>query len=196
MRGTNAGSRYAMPFRIEPDLGQRPENSVQPPSKQRCHVLQHNDSRSEFANQANGLEKQSGAFSVKSCPESGVGNILAGEPAADDIDSLKIVGPGFSDISLPVNLWPMFGKHSVCIVVNLHLPLADHSSPLKTKVKPTDSGEQTSECDGFRIHNNSNVFAPSGCNYRVYFSGTLPLLMIVFLPASYTSPINWLVFAI
>jgi hypothetical protein len=77
VRGTNGGSRYAMPLRIIPDLGQRPKNSVQSPSKQRCHVFQHNDSRSEFANHANGFKEQSGAFAVKSCPESGVGNILA-----------------------------------------------------------------------------------------------------------------------
>jgi hypothetical protein len=43
----------------------------------------------------------------------------------------------------------MFGEHSVCIVVNLHLPFTHHAGPLKTKVKPTDSGEQTSKRDGF-----------------------------------------------
>jgi hypothetical protein len=59
VRRTNGGSRYAMPFRIKPDLGQRPENSIQSASKQRCHVLQHNNSRSQFSNQANGFEKQS-----------------------------------------------------------------------------------------------------------------------------------------
>src|SRR5690606_38609334 len=86
VRGTNGGSRYAMPFRIKPDLGQRPENDVQSPSKQRCHVLQHNDSRSKFANHVNGLEKQAATFPFEPCPSSGVGNILAGEPAADDVD--------------------------------------------------------------------------------------------------------------
>jgi hypothetical protein len=46
MRGTNGGSWYAMPLRIIPERGQRPENSVQPSSKQPCHVLQHNRSGS------------------------------------------------------------------------------------------------------------------------------------------------------
>jgi len=86
MRGTNGGSRYTMPFRIIPDLGQRPENSVQSSIKQRCHVFQHNASGLQFANHANGLEEQSGPLPVKSCPSSGVGNILAGESAADNID--------------------------------------------------------------------------------------------------------------
>jgi hypothetical protein len=165
MRGTNGGSRYAMPFRIIPDLSQRPENSVQSPSKQRCHVLQHNDSRSEFANQANGLEEQSGAFAVKSCPESGVGNILAGKSTADDVDWFEVVTSTLPDVSFPMDLRPMLFEDSVCIVINLHLPFANHASPFKTEIKPTDSGKQTSKRNGFRIHNNSNVFRNSGCNY-------------------------------
>jgi hypothetical protein len=92
MRGTNGGSRYTMPFRMIPDLGQRPENSVQPSSKQRCHVLQHNCSRLQFSNQANGLKEQSAALSVKACPESGIGNILAGEATCNNIDPLKVPG--------------------------------------------------------------------------------------------------------
>jgi hypothetical protein len=36
----------------------------------------------------------------------------------------------------------MFGEHSVCIVVNLHLPTAHHSSPLESKIEATYSGEQ------------------------------------------------------
>jgi hypothetical protein len=92
MRGANVGSRYAMPFSIIPDLGQRPENSIQPSSKQRCHVLQDNRSRLQFSNQANGLKEQSASLSVKTCPESGIGNILAGETTCDDIDPIKVSG--------------------------------------------------------------------------------------------------------
>ena len=85
--GTNGRSRNAMPLRIIPDLGQRPENSVQSPSKQRCHVFQHNNFRSELLNHANGLEEESASGTVKSCPCAGVGNILTGESPADDVDS-------------------------------------------------------------------------------------------------------------
>jgi hypothetical protein len=92
MRGTNVGSRYAMPFNIIPDLGQRPENSVQPSSKQRCHVLQHNRSRLQFSNQANGFKEQSASLTVKTCPESGIGNILAGKSTSDDVNSLEVSG--------------------------------------------------------------------------------------------------------
>jgi hypothetical protein len=132
MRRTNGGSRYAMPFRIKPDLGQRPENSVQSPSKQRCHVFQHNDSRSEFANQANGLEEQSRAFPVKSCPEPGVGNILTGESSTDNVDCFEVVTSALSDVAFSVDVRPMLFKDFRCVVVNFHLPFAGHSSPLET----------------------------------------------------------------
>jgi hypothetical protein len=81
-----------MPFSIIPDLGQRPENSAQPSSKQRCHVLQHNRSWLQFSNQANGFKEQTASLSVKTCPESGVGNILAWKSTGDDINSLKVSG--------------------------------------------------------------------------------------------------------
>jgi hypothetical protein len=131
MRGTNGGSRYAMPFRIVPDLGQRPENSVQSPSKQRCHVFQHNDSRSEFANQANGLEEQSRAFAVKSCPESGVGNILTGEASANNVDPLEVVLSALSDVAFSVDAWPMLFKDFRCVVIDFHLPFANHAGTFK-----------------------------------------------------------------
>jgi hypothetical protein len=141
MRGTNGRSRYAMPFRIIPDLGQRPKNSVHPPNKQRCHVLQHNHSGLQFSNHANGFKEQSGSFAVKSCPESGVGNILAGESTADNIDGLQVVFPTLPDVSLSVDVWPMFCEDSACIIINLHLPFAGHASAFKTKVKAADAGE-------------------------------------------------------
>ena len=50
----NVGSRYAMPFRIIPDLGQVSENSAKPlsviPAKQHCDVLHERDCGSSFAN--------------------------------------------------------------------------------------------------------------------------------------------------
>jgi hypothetical protein len=57
MRGTNGRSRYAMPFRIVPDRGQRPENVSQSSSKQRCDVFQHNESWSHLANDADKLKE-------------------------------------------------------------------------------------------------------------------------------------------
>jgi hypothetical protein len=43
----------------------------------------------------------------------------------------------------------MFGEHFVRVVVNFHLPFADHSGPLKTQIKTTNPREQTSESQLF-----------------------------------------------
>jgi hypothetical protein len=142
MRGTNVGSRYAMPFCIIPDRGQVSENSAHPPNKQRCHVLQHHDSGPELLNHANGFKEQPGSFAVKSCPESGVGNILARKPAADNVDGLQVVFPAFPNVSFPVDAGPVFCQDSVCIIINLHLPFACHASAFKTKVKAADASEE------------------------------------------------------
>jgi hypothetical protein len=120
-----------MPFRIKPDLGQRPEYSVQSPSKQRCHVFQHNDSRSEFANQANGLKEQSASLSIQSCPESGVGNVLAREASADNVDPLEVVLSTLSDVAFSVDVRPMLGKHLGCVVIDFYLPFANHAGTFK-----------------------------------------------------------------
>jgi hypothetical protein len=130
-----------MPFRIVPDLGQRPENSIQPPVKQRCHVLQHNRSGSQFSNQANGLEKQSAPLSIQSCPSSGEGNILARKASDDAIDSLKVACIALSDVSLTVDFWPMLFEDLRCIIIDLHLPTANKTSAFKTEIKPTDASK-------------------------------------------------------
>jgi hypothetical protein len=85
----------------------------------------------ELSNQANGFKEQSTSLAIKTCPESGVGNVLAGETSADDIDGLEVVRPALADVSLSVDGWPVFRKHSVCILVDLHLPLALHACTLE-----------------------------------------------------------------
>src|SRR5262245_19051312 len=50
MRGTNGGSRYAMPLCIKPERGQVSENRAHPSIKQRCDVLHDCVLGSFFAN--------------------------------------------------------------------------------------------------------------------------------------------------
>ena len=59
VRGTNGARRYAMPFRVIPDLGQVPKNGVQPSTKQRCHVLQQDELGSNHANGSNHFPPES-----------------------------------------------------------------------------------------------------------------------------------------
>ena len=52
VRGTNGGSRYAMPLRIVPERGHVSENRCKPSTKQRCDVLHDDEARSKLANQS------------------------------------------------------------------------------------------------------------------------------------------------
>ena len=75
-----------MPFAHIPDLGKGCDNGSHPPSKQRCHVFQHNPSRADSASHANGFAEQTASLGFDTITVPGVGNVLAGEPSADDIN--------------------------------------------------------------------------------------------------------------
>jgi hypothetical protein len=68
----------------------------------------------------------------------GVGNILTGETAADDIDAFEIVFSTLSDVAFSVDVRPMLFEDLRRVVVNFHLPFADHSGPLETQIKPAN----------------------------------------------------------
>src|SRR6201993_2628277 len=90
MRGTNGARRYAMPFRVIPDLGQASENAAHSPPKQRCHVLHNRVGWSNHANGSNHSPPEPRAGAGKSGAQAGVGDVLAGEPTSNDI-SLSLI---------------------------------------------------------------------------------------------------------
>ena len=85
VRRTNGARWNAMPFRVIPDLGQGPENNVQPSTKQRCHVLQDDVSGSNHASGSNHFPEESRTGAGKSGACTGIGEVLAREARADDI---------------------------------------------------------------------------------------------------------------
>jgi hypothetical protein len=85
VRGTNGARRYAMPFRIKPDLGHVSENGSQPSTKQRCHVLQQSPLRSNHAKGSNDFPVESRTGSGKSGAVSGETDVLTGEASRDNI---------------------------------------------------------------------------------------------------------------
>ena len=87
VRRTNGARWNAMPFRVIPDLGQVPENGVQPSTKQSCHVLKHRVSRSYHANGSNHFPVESRTGSGKSGAVTGKGYVLAGETGRDNISA-------------------------------------------------------------------------------------------------------------
>jgi hypothetical protein len=50
MRCTNGASWYAVPFRVIPERGQVPKNSLKPPVNESCDVFHDDEAWSYFAN--------------------------------------------------------------------------------------------------------------------------------------------------
>jgi hypothetical protein len=85
VRGTNGARRYAMPFRVMPDLGQVSENSAQPSTKQRCHVLHDRVARSYQANGSYEMPVESRTLPGQAGASPSKADVLAGESSGNDI---------------------------------------------------------------------------------------------------------------
>jgi hypothetical protein len=135
VRGTNGGSRYAMPLRIKPERGQVSENSLNSPSKQSCDVLHDDDTGSYIANDSGELGPQAGAFAFDASSLAGVANVLTREPAADDIDSDSIgsqsISGNCSDVVIARDCRPVFREHGARVGVDLAEGDSLHSRPLE-----------------------------------------------------------------
>jgi hypothetical protein len=86
MRGTNIVRSQLTPFRVVPQRGQVPENSTKPPNSEHWRVLHERESWSYLANDASELRPQAASLSVDACSFAGCADVLAGEPAADDVN--------------------------------------------------------------------------------------------------------------
>jgi hypothetical protein len=86
VRGANGRSRYAIPFRVIPARGQVSENSPESSSKESWDVLHDDVSGSKFANESSVLGPKTRACPVDPCSLACVGEVLAGEAAAEDVD--------------------------------------------------------------------------------------------------------------
>lgn len=92
VRRTNGGSWYAVPLRIIPERGQVSENSSKPSTKQSCDVLHDDKSGCQFANKTGDFGPKARTFSGKSCALSGSANVLAWEPARDNVNGANPIG--------------------------------------------------------------------------------------------------------
>jgi hypothetical protein len=80
------------PFRIEPDLGQRSKNSIQPPSNERWAVFHEAVARSNFAKDAMHVPPEAASLSVDAGSTACGANVLAGESAGNNVDASSPFG--------------------------------------------------------------------------------------------------------
>jgi len=92
MRRADVGGCEATPERIIPAVGQVAENGGHPPPKQGCHVFHDDEAGSKLANDSSVFAPQARTFPVEAGALASVGEVLAGESAADGVDAQSIAG--------------------------------------------------------------------------------------------------------
>lgn len=79
-----------MPFRIIPDLRERPEDSVQSARAKGRYVFDDDPPRIDLGDEAVELEPEAAALPGETGSLSRIADVLAGEASADDIDGNSI----------------------------------------------------------------------------------------------------------
>lgn len=138
MRGTDGGSRYAIPFRVIPARGKVAEYVGHSPAKETWYVLQQHESRSNHANETHEIGPEP-AVIVLSEPLAGETDGLAGETSSDNVNWFKLSSGKLTDVSIARHVRPVLRQHAAAPVVNLDLPAHLHSGTLATEVDPADA---------------------------------------------------------
>jgi hypothetical protein len=102
-------------------------------------IFSDHNSRAKCINNADELTAKRRLQGVIGLPC--VAIFLAWVATADNVNALGVGLRPCSHVGPAPNVGPMLGEDSGCIVVDLHLPLTDHSSTLETKIKPANTRE-------------------------------------------------------
>lgn len=130
VRRSAVGRRKHLPFRIEPEVGQRSENSVKPSRSESCDVLHEDESRSHLANDSMHLPPEAASGACEARPLARDRDVLAGEAAGDDIDSSS---PGPS-----VELGDVIVDLHVCGQVAIDLPRPQNAPAVRVDLHRAD----------------------------------------------------------
>ncbi len=132
------------------------EHRVCSSSAERRHVLNECPRGSHLAHDPQELEPQSAALAVEASAFPGDREILAREPAGDEVDGFEVVGADGSDVAVAADVRPVVLQNSSCELVDLNLPPHFHPRPLEAEVDAADAGEERSEG-----HDACSTIAPS-----------------------------------
>lgn len=125
-------------FAVEPG-----DNRVQPSPLERGDVLDDDPDGPHVTDESEVLEPEAGAGTMEPCSLPGVGQILAGEAAAQDVDGLEDGGVDGSDIVVPPGLGPVPLEHREGERIDLDLPgHMTHAGELESGLEPPDPAEQ------------------------------------------------------
>jgi hypothetical protein len=125
-------------------LGQPSGHDVQRPPKESSHVLDDDGLRLRRFDDPRVLPPQSGPLTVEPGSLAGEGEVLAGEPTAQDVDRRGVVE--LPDIGVPLDAGPVLREHCPAERVHLTLPHdVAHTGSLEPKFEGADPTEQGSD---------------------------------------------------
>jgi hypothetical protein len=119
------------------------ENPVSASSSQSRDILNEDPRRTTLANEPRHFLPETGACSSDPGTLPGGANVLAGESAGDEIDSIgKSVGCEGPDVIEKSDVGPMLSEDFPTEGVDLALPHDGKACPLEAPVDASDSGKQ------------------------------------------------------
>jgi hypothetical protein len=136
-----------MPFRIIPDLSERPEHSIQSARAKGCDVFGDDPARARFGDDPVHFEPKAGSLAAEPGALSGEADILAGEPAGNDIgrgiDGFEVFGGDTFHVSYDRHAGEPGAQHTNGVGIYLaHSGDLEACSP-KAKLEAADAAEQT-----------------------------------------------------
>jgi hypothetical protein len=154
VRRTNGACRYAVPDSIIPERGQVSENVSEPETKQPCDVFHDDEFWSYFANKTPVFTPQTRSLTVKASAFSSVAEVLAGEPAADDVNFNSVSGQSVNcegaNVMINWNLGPVFCQNFAWVF--FYFAKGDsfaQTRPFKAERKAADAAEKIEKAQFF-----------------------------------------------
>lgn len=134
-----------MPFRIIPERSERPEHLIQSARAKGADIFDEDVARLEDFDRFGVLEPESAAFAGEPGAFSGEADILAGESSTQEINRLNGSPINCANVSVPLDVRPVFGEHALTVGVDFDLPRDFKTSSGEAKVKSSYSGEETAD---------------------------------------------------
>ena len=135
MRGTKGGCGKHFPFRIIPDLGQIPQDDLNPIGEQPPDVFDDDVPGTHFPDEPCVFEPQAAARPfLDSRMFSSLGYILTGEAAAEHVHGRQFVAFQRPHILIYGDARPVLGEYRPAKRVDLAKPLMFEARPVKAEV--------------------------------------------------------------
>jgi len=144
VRRSDVGGRKQVGTGSVFELAEVPAHRWQPGPHAACDVFDDDDRRTHLGDDAGEVVPERGALPLETASSACAGDVLAGEPSADEIH-MGIV-PGLRDIGEPRDVRPVLREHGPTERIDLDLPddLA-HAGALKAELQTTDAGEERTD---------------------------------------------------